>query len=172
MRDLLALPAHLGGLGIFDPCKKSTRQYSSCETISEPLVGLILDQAETLTSEVIADQERMRKNARKVSRQYETRSANELKENLPNKLQKAHTVCSEKGASSWLTVLPILSMYLHCIKGPSGMLCAYDMGGVLHTFTLTVFVGMVLLSSMRLAAREVDFHRSDTMRSVTSLPTY
>ena len=67
MRDLLALPAHLGGLGIFDPCKKSTRQYSSCETISEPLVGLILDQAETLTSEVIADQERMRKNARKVS---------------------------------------------------------------------------------------------------------
>ena len=58
-------------------------------------------------SEVIADQERMRNNARKVSRQYETRSANELKENLPNKLLKAHTVCSEKGASSWLTVLPI-----------------------------------------------------------------
>ena len=107
MRDLLALPARLGGLGIFDPCKKSTRHYSSCETISEPLVGLILDQAEALTPEVIADQERMRKNARKVSRQYETRSANELKENLPNKLLKTHTVCSEKGASSWLTVLPI-----------------------------------------------------------------
>ena len=49
----------------------------------------------------------MRKNARKISRQYETRTANELKENLPNKLQKAHTACSEKGASSWLTVLPI-----------------------------------------------------------------
>ena len=27
-RDLLALPARLGGLGIFDPCKKSVLQYS------------------------------------------------------------------------------------------------------------------------------------------------
>ena len=51
------------------------------------------------------------------------------------------------------------------------MLCAYDMAGVPHTFPLTAYVVMVLLSSMRLAAREVDFHRSDTMRFVTSPPT-
>ena len=49
------------------------------------------------------------------------------------------------------------------------MLCAYDMGGILHTFTLTVFVGMVLLSSMHSAAREVDFHRSDNeIRNITA----
>ena len=29
-RDLLALPAHLGGLGITDPCKKSAIHYSTC----------------------------------------------------------------------------------------------------------------------------------------------
>ena len=41
-RELLALPDRLGGLGIFDPTKKSTLHYSTCETISAPLVHLIL----------------------------------------------------------------------------------------------------------------------------------
>ena len=34
-------------------------------------------------------------------------TANDLKESLPTKLQKAMTMCSEKGASSWLSALPI-----------------------------------------------------------------
>ena len=106
-RDLLALPARLGGLGIFDPCKKSTLHYSTCETISAPLVRLILDQAEAYTPEVKAAQARLRNNARKFHRQLEARTANDLKENLPTKLQKALTICSEKGVSSWLSALPI-----------------------------------------------------------------
>ena len=51
-RELLALPAHLGGLGIFDPSKKSALHYSMCETISAPLVRLILDQSEAYAPEV------------------------------------------------------------------------------------------------------------------------
>ena len=40
-RDLLALPARLGGLGIFDPCKKSAMlHYSTCETITTLIVRL------------------------------------------------------------------------------------------------------------------------------------
>ena len=37
-RDMLALPPRLGGLGISDPSKKSALHYSTCETISAPLV--------------------------------------------------------------------------------------------------------------------------------------
>ena len=78
-----------------------------CETISAPLVRLIQDQAEAYASEVKAAQTRMRNNARKFQRQYEARAASDLKDNLPTKLQKALTICSEKGASSWLSALPI-----------------------------------------------------------------
>ena len=52
--NLLALLAHLGSLGISDPCIKSILQYSTCETISAPLVCLILDQLEVYTPEVKA----------------------------------------------------------------------------------------------------------------------
>ena len=49
----------------------------------------------------------VRNNAQKFHRQCEARAANDLEENLPTKLQKALTICSEKGASSWLSALPI-----------------------------------------------------------------
>ena len=120
-RDLLALPARLGGLGIFDPCKKSTLHYSTCETISAPLVRLILDQAEAYTPEVKAAQARSRNNARKFHRQLEARTANDLKENLPTKLQKALTISSEKEPLVGSQLYPSLNMDLPCIKGPSGM---------------------------------------------------
>ena len=103
----MALPARLGGLGIFDPSKKSALHYSTCETISAPLVRLILDQSEAYAPEVKEAQTRMRNNAQKFHRQCEARAANDLEENLPTKLQKALTICSEKGASSWLSALPI-----------------------------------------------------------------
>ena len=104
---MLALPARLGGLGILDPCRTSALHYSTCETISAPLVRLILDQSETYAPEIKEAQARMRNNARKFHRQYEARTANDLKEDLSTKLQKALTICSEKGASSWLSALPI-----------------------------------------------------------------
>ena len=89
---MLALPARLGGL---DPCRTSALHYSTCETISAPLVRLILDQSETYAPEIKEAQARMRNNARKFHRQYEARTANDLKEDLSTKLQKALTICSE-----------------------------------------------------------------------------
>ena len=78
-----------------------------CETISAPLVRLILDQSESFILEVDEAQSRMRINARKFHRQHETRTAEDLKQNLPTKLQRALSICSEKGVSSWLSALPI-----------------------------------------------------------------
>ena len=80
---MLALPARLDGLGILDPCKKSALHYSMCETISAPIVRLIL---ETYAPEVKEAQARMRNNVRKFDRQYEARTADDLKENLSTKL--------------------------------------------------------------------------------------
>ena len=116
-RDLLVLPARLGGLGILDPCKKSMLQYSTCEKISAPLVCLILDQSEVYTPEVKAAQARMRNHVRKLHKDFEAKTANDVKERLPTKLQKALNVCSEKGASSWLSALPISDHGFALYKG-------------------------------------------------------
>ena len=43
----------------------------------------------------------------KLKRQQQKRTANELYEDLPADLRKAMTLAKEKGASSWLTPLPI-----------------------------------------------------------------
>ena len=70
-RDMLALPAHLGGLGVSDPCKKSMLHYSMCKTISAPLLCLILEQSEAYALEVKEAQARMGNNAQKFHRLYE-----------------------------------------------------------------------------------------------------
>ncbi len=106
-RQLLALPARLGGLGISNPSERSTLHYSTCETIAGPLVSLILDQSDEIGPEVKRDQVRMKSNAQKFRRQIEERTASDLKETLPTNLQKSLTICSEKGTSSWLSALPI-----------------------------------------------------------------
>ena len=46
-------------------------------------------------------------NARCLQRQQDSEKTSELKGRLPNTLQRAMDVSSEKGASSWLTTLPI-----------------------------------------------------------------
>ena len=168
---MLALPARLGGLGILDPCRTSALHYSTCETISAPLVRLILDQSETYAPEIKEAQARMRNNARKFHRQYETRTENDLKEDLSTKLQKALTICSEKGASSWLSDYPSPNMGLPYIKGPLGMPCACGTVGNHHIYPPTASVASILPSNMHLAAQGADFLLFVTMRFETSLQT-
>ena len=106
-RDLMALPVRFGGLGIIDPCRQSTANNNASEKITAPLVALILQQSHTYSSETKAEQLRARKDTRTLRRQQEASAASELKDKLPSNLQKALTVSAEKGASSWLSTLPI-----------------------------------------------------------------
>ena len=50
----MALPAHLGGLGIINPSRKSTTYYSNSSSITAPLVNLIIQQSKMLPSDVSA----------------------------------------------------------------------------------------------------------------------
>lgn len=60
-RDLLALPVHLGGLGIIDPCHQSTVNNSMSEEITASLVALILQQSQAYTPEAKAEQLRAKR---------------------------------------------------------------------------------------------------------------
>ena len=103
----MSLPTRLGGLGIVDPSKQAASQRTACRNITAPLVELIVDQSEVYAPETKAAQTRAKNRTRNFHRQQQTRAAAELKVKLPSHLQKAIDVSSEKGASSWLSTLPI-----------------------------------------------------------------
>ena len=106
-RELMALPVRFGGLGIIDPSRQATTHYNMSEKITAPLVALILQQSHTYSPEAKAEQIKAKKTARTIRRQCDSTAANELVDNLPNNLKRAMTVSAEKGASSWLSTLPI-----------------------------------------------------------------
>ena len=142
-----------------------------CETISALLVCLILDQSEIFTPEGDEAQSRMKNNTRKFHRQHEARTAEDLKQNLPAKLQSALSICSDKGVSSWFSALPISEhgMALPYTKGPSGTLFVCDMVGDFHIYPPTVSAARIFQLSMHLAAQGVDLPLFVTMKFVTSL---
>ena len=56
VRDLLALPVRLGGLGIVNPSKQATLHQNASEKITTPLTDLILAQSQEYTPQVKAEQ--------------------------------------------------------------------------------------------------------------------
>ena len=88
-RDLMALPVHLGGLGITNPSSQSTSHNNASEKITAPLVALILQQSHILPPETKDEQLRARKDSRTLRRQCESSAASILKEKLPRHLQRA-----------------------------------------------------------------------------------
>ena len=104
-RKLLALPCRLGGLGLIDPTNASTIQYRASEKITKPLVAIILEQKQAFPFETWTEMKRMQSSTKKEKRQKldEEAAALELSEPLKRSLELA----SEKGASLWLTALPL-----------------------------------------------------------------
>ena len=107
MRELMALPVRLGGLGIANPSQSSTTQYNTSKLITSPLTSLIIEQSPSYSPETKMKQRRAKANARSSRRQRDTRTATELSNRLPQKLQRAMKTSAEKGASTWLATLPI-----------------------------------------------------------------
>ena len=106
-RQLLALPVRHGGLGIIDPTKRTELHHSACDKITAPLTELILSQSKSYPPQARAAQQQAKNRTRTLRRQQEAREANEIKEKLTPTLKRAIDAATEKGASSWLTTLPI-----------------------------------------------------------------
>ena len=106
-RDLLALPARLGGLGITNPSKQTTSHFDASKKITAPLVALITQQSHSYPLEAKAKQARAKRNIHILHRQQDETAAADLKSTLSSKPKSAMEASSEKGASSWLSTLPI-----------------------------------------------------------------
>ncbi len=104
---LYALPARLGGLGIGIPSKNADRELRSSLSVCAPLIEGILSQDHLYSSETLASQLEHKKNVRKANEQRNILDAEEVYNLLPSNLRKSTELAREKGASSWLTTLPL-----------------------------------------------------------------
>ena len=107
VRDLLALPTRLGGLGIINPIKSSKAEFHASTMISVPLATLITAQCSGYTYECITAQVLAKKETKNLRRNREKEAASSMRETVPEPLKRAMDLAQEKGASSWLTSLPI-----------------------------------------------------------------
>ena len=119
VRDLLGLPVRLGGLGLINPTKLSTLQYSASVRISTPLKKLILDRNHDYSFDCIMSQVKAKSDTHKANYNYYTSevSASALRGTVSTSLQRAMDLAQEKGASSWLTSLPLEEFGFSLHKG-------------------------------------------------------
>ena len=106
MRKVYSLPARLGGLGFQNPVVDAQMEYSNSVTMTLQLTNAIFNQDELFTWDS-ADQT----NSTRVVRERKETHLNSLlqtvKGEIPEELSKLVSLSSEKGASIWLTSLPL-----------------------------------------------------------------
>ena len=124
LRDLLALPARLGGLSIITLVNQSQLIFDNSTRLTRPLVDLILQKSTSLPFEVIEAQSTARREIRHKVKQSQSALCNKLFTKLPASLQRSMEVASETGAYTWLSMLPIQEHGFALHKGAfRGALC-------------------------------------------------
>ena len=105
-RDLFALPPRWGGLGLCNPICRASQEFSASLKITEPLCSLILHH-DLLYSEVKAIQLSQKSSVRSLKQEYYSKCSTDLCQHLGSSLRLALDFAVEKGASTWLTALPL-----------------------------------------------------------------
>ena len=111
-RDMLSLPARLGGMGIYKPAEECLIANTNSIYISDPLVRLIQRQVFDFDPRELADE--MKALRTDIDKESDDRFKAKLNIVLAHAI-RAQDRSSEKGASSWVTASP-----------------SYDHGTVLH----------------------------------------
>ena len=106
-RNVLSLPARMGGMGIFNPVEQSCSSCANSMFISAPLVRLIQRQEfEFDPRELAAEMKGLRADVDRESEASCKAKCEAILAAAPDDLKKALTAASEKGASSWVTAAP------------------------------------------------------------------
>ena len=117
VRDLLALPARLGGIAITNPTSVADMEFTASTKITEPLKHAILQQSFVYLDEVIAEQLNAKSEVRKLKQEQSMQAADSLKQSLSVSFQRSIDLAQERGASSWLTSLSIQEFGFALHKG-------------------------------------------------------
>ncbi len=105
-RNLLALPARLGGIAVNNPAYiENCHTSKSCHTRSH---RIILTRSASLST---------KREVLQTKRNQANQQAKDLKQHLPYTLRRTMDLATEKGASSWLTTWPIEDLGFSLHKG-------------------------------------------------------
>ena len=114
-RDLLALPARHGGLGIAKPPQAARRQHLASMSLTSNLIQKLTEKVAIPDGGV--PEPKSKSKIHQEARRDAQCAAAELHQQLPEKLQHARALASEKGASSWITTLPLSAHGFELPKG-------------------------------------------------------
>ena len=104
--NLLALPTRTGGLGLNSPVREADIQFQT-SVVTTPLVKLVLQQSRVYPTKAMAELSEIKSKIRQEKQSELASTEVSVFETLPNSLKRVKELASEKGASSWLTALPI-----------------------------------------------------------------
>ena len=113
---MYALPVHLGGLGLINPCSAAHSCFCDSERLTAPLVALIVAPCATQTVNC-GHIHQLTQSIRKNNREHQAMVADTLQSDLSPSLKHCVNLAKEPGSSFWLTILPILEHGFHLHKG-------------------------------------------------------
>ena len=104
-RDLLSLPPRIGGLGLSYPTD-SDAQFQSSVKITSPLTEMIVNQAihAPLSS---SDSTQLKAEVKKLKKAQDDGKVASLRQQLSKSQQRLLECAEEKGASNWVTSIPL-----------------------------------------------------------------
>lgn len=106
-RQLLALPARLGGLGILLPTESCKRSHSDSLAVTQPLVALIMCQSTHFDPRALSEEvSELRKGVDRGTETYLKGKLDDLMKRAPPTLASSIKIARVKGASSWVTAVP------------------------------------------------------------------
>ena len=107
MRDLLALPARLGGMALINPISVADVDFSASCRVSNPLKNAILKQSFEYSGDTVYEQVEAKDEVQRMKCEQSMQAAVSLRQSLSVSLQRSMDLAQEKDASTWLTTLPI-----------------------------------------------------------------
>ena len=105
-RRLLSLPARLGGLNIINPMEIAKSEFEASQSISAPLAEMIVNQTKPNSFERPILQS-IKTQVKQSKQQFLEDKTRDVREQSSPHMQRAMDLASEKGASIWLTALPL-----------------------------------------------------------------
>ena len=112
--DLVALPVRMGGLGLINPSHCADAEYSASIRVSASLASKIGAQSHETPEE--AEVQRLAHATLKEKNDGLKEEREEVKAMLSDNTQRAVDLACEKGASNWLTVIPLKDMDFYLNK--------------------------------------------------------
>ena len=116
-RRLFGLPPNSGGLGIPDNTTSADQLYKDSLRITAALTDLIKSDRSCYDEHTKTAQQQAKREVLAEHKKTLKEEAAALRQDLPDNLRKAMIYGSEKGASSWLTTLPLREFGFNLTKG-------------------------------------------------------